>query len=185
MRAHITSDERVPAGRVHLCYNALDAARFDRAAAPLDGLPDDAFVIGTLAALRPEKDPQTLLRAFAQCAAASPHFILLIVGDGPLREDLKREAARLGVSPQCRFLPATPDVVPWLKTMDVFVLSSVFEALSNALMEAMACGCACVASRVGGNSELVRDGDTGLLFEPGDVDGLSARFRRLAGSPAL
>jgi glycosyltransferase involved in cell wall biosynthesis len=185
MRVHVTADEKVPSRRVHLCYNGLDPARFGRAAAPLENLPDQAFVIGTLAALRPEKDLRTLLRAFAKAAAAAPGFVLLVVGDGPLREELKREAARLEVASQCRFLPATPDVVPWLKAMDVFVLPSIFEALSNALMEAMACGCACVATRVGGNPELVQDGDTGLLFEPGDVDGLSAQFQRLAASPAL
>jgi glycosyltransferase involved in cell wall biosynthesis len=69
--------------------------------------------------------------------------------------------------------------------MDIFVLSSVSEALSNALMEAMACGCAVVATDVGGNPELVTNGRTGLLVERGNVEALAAALRQLIDRPSL
>src|SRR5439155_9534272 len=69
--------------------------------------------------------------------------------------------------------------------IDIFVLPSVSEALSNALMEAMACGCACIASRVGGNCELIEDGATGLLFENKDVAALVGQIERLIADPGL
>jgi len=69
--------------------------------------------------------------------------------------------------------------------IDIFVLPSLSEALSNALMEAMACGCAVVASNVGGNPELVRDGETGLLFNPGDASTLAAALQILIENESL
>ena len=76
-------------------------------------------------------------------------------------------------------------VAEWLSAIDIFVLPSLSEALSNSLMEAMACGCCSVASNVGGNPELVRDGETGLLFEPRDTAGLSDVLRSLVASETL
>jgi glycosyltransferase involved in cell wall biosynthesis len=69
--------------------------------------------------------------------------------------------------------------------MDIFVLPSLSEALSNSLMEAMACGVAPIASSVGGNPELVREAETGLLFEPGDAVGLATQLRRLVDGEGL
>ncbi len=86
---------------------------------------------------------------------------------------------RLGVQARCHFEPSTADVAAWLRAIDIFVLPSTSEALSNALMEAMACGCAVVASRVGGNPELVSDETTGLLFQAGDAEELAGRLERL------
>jgi glycosyltransferase involved in cell wall biosynthesis len=74
----------------------------------------------------------------------------------------------LGIRDACLFQPATSEVAAWLQAIDIFVLPSTSEALSNSLMEAMACGCCAVASRVGGNPELVSHGRTGLLFEVGN-----------------
>ena len=73
----------------------------------------------------------------------------------------------------------------WLRTIDVFVLPSLSEALSNSLMEAMACGCCVAASTAGGNPELVEDGVTGLLFPPGDAAALSKALLRLYEEPQL
>lgn len=83
------------------------------------------------------------------------------------------------------FEPATRDVVPWLHAIDIFVLPSLSEALSNSLMEAMACGCCAVASRVGGNPELIQDGETGLLFEKGNACDLADRLLLLIHHPEL
>ena len=84
----------------------------------------------------------------------------------------------------CHFQPAERNVAPWLRAMDIFVLPSLSEALSNSLMEAMGCGCCPVASRVGGNPELVTDGETGLLFPVGDAQALAERLALLLDQPA-
>ena len=83
----------------------------------------------------------------------------------------------------CHFEPAVGNVAPWLRAMDIFVLPSLSEALSNSLMEAMGCGCCAVASDTGGNPELVQDGQTGLLFPVGDAEALAARLGRLLDEP--
>jgi len=186
MREHLVVDERQRRDRIHLCYNGLDTRRFRRITAPSVGVaPEGALVVGTVCVLRPEKDLSTLLRAFAACQAEDARLFLLVVGDGPERGRLELEAARLGISSRCRFQPGVADVVPFLSLMDVFVLPSRFEGLSNALLEAMACGCACIASQVGGTPELVQHGETGFLFDSGDVPGLVGFLRRLIGDPAL
>ena len=100
----------------------------------------------------------------------------MVVGSGPMLAELEALAARLGVAATCRFEPATSQVAERLRGFDIFVLPSLSEALSNSLMEAMACGCCAVASDVGGNPELVRHGETGLLFRAGDAAELAARL---------
>ena len=82
-------------------------------------------------------------------------------------------------------MPANPGVGDWLRAIDVFVLPSLSEALSNSLMEAMACGCCAVASAVGGNAELVRNGETGLFFRAGDAGDLMQKLMSLMRQPAL
>ncbi len=87
-------------------------------------------------------------------------------------ERLRSQAQARGLAPDCIFAPATANVAECLRSIDIFVLPSRSEALSNSLLEAMACGCCPVASSVGGNSELIRHGENGMLFEAGDVDQL-------------
>jgi len=186
MRKHLVEDAGFRPERIHLCYNGLDLERFQTGprARPA-AIPEDALVIGTVSVLRPEKGLPTLIDAFSRIRPEFPCAKLLIVGGGPLLEDLRKQAATLGVAPDCIFQPSTADVAPWLRNMDIFVLPSLSEAFSNALMEAMGCGCCPVASRVGGTPELVNDGVTGLLFEPGDAAGLAAAIRRVAVSAEL
>ena len=88
-----------------------------------------------------------------------------------------------GADADCHFEPAVGNVAPWLRAMDIFVLPSLSEALSNSLMEAMGCGCCAVASDTGGNPELVQDGQTGLLFPLGNAEALAARLNLLLDEP--
>jgi glycosyltransferase involved in cell wall biosynthesis len=186
MRQHLIRDEGLTHGRIYLCYNGLDANRFRRETAVADSrVPDGALVIGTVCLFRPEKDLGTLVRAFAAIHDSHPNLFLLMVGDGNERPGLERLVRELGIESRCLLAPAAAKVVPWLSRLDVFVLPSRFEACSNSLMEAMSCGCACVASRIGGSPELLDDGRAGLLFEAGDVAGLAAQLRRLVADPAL
>jgi len=142
-------------------------------------------VAGLVSALRPEKDIPTLIRAFAQARAATPGMRLLIMGDGPELPGLETLSRSLGIRHDCVFMPAGTAVAEWLNEIDIFVLPSRSEALSNSLMEAMACGCAVVASRVGGNPELVTHAAQGLLFHPGNVAELADHLTALASQPEL
>jgi glycosyltransferase involved in cell wall biosynthesis len=186
IRRHLRDDERVPAARIHLCYNGIDTGTFGPVRGPRpEALRDASLVVGVVCVLRPEKGLETLLDAFAAVHAVEPGMKLAVVGSGPCLADLQERARALGIFEQCVFEPATPRVADWLRGMDIFVLPSLSEALSNSLMEAMACGCAVAASRVGGNPELVAQGETGMLFEPRDVAELAETLRLLIREPAL
>jgi len=110
---------------------------------------------------------------------------LAFVGNGSEEEPLKARTNALGIAGSVHFEPATRDVARWLRCIDIFVLPSLSEALSNSLMEAMACGCCPVASRIGGNPELVVPDDTGLLFDAGNVEGLAVQLRLLIRNEEL
>ena len=153
----------IPAGRVHVIPPGYDPALFAAAAAdPFPGLPRPRVAyVGRLA---PQKDVGTLLEAFARLAAGTR---LLLVGDGPDRAALQRRALAFGSRVQfAGFVPhaAVPAV---LQHVDLFVLPSLYEDLSSALIEAMAAGLPVVATRVGGTADLVHDGVNGLLVPPG------------------
>jgi len=185
LRRHLRDEERAPAGLIHLCYNGVDTRAFQpvQSARP-DGLRAATLVVGVVCALRPEKGLDTLLDAFAAVRGLVPGMKLAIVGSGPCLAELQDRARALAILPDCVFEPATPRVADWLHAIDIFVLPSLSEALSNSLMEAMACGCCVVASRVGGNPELVVHGETGMLFEPRDAAGLAAVLCLLVRDPA-
>jgi glycosyltransferase involved in cell wall biosynthesis len=186
MRVHLIEDEGVPPQRVHVCLNWIDIQHY-LPLSPLRPPPlaDASLVIGVVCALRPEKGLLTLIDAFAQVRDAAPELKLLIVGDGPMLPALEERAREHSLGPQCVFQPGVADVRQWLREIGIFVLPSLSEALSNSLLEAMASGCTVVASRVGGNPELVLDGKTGLLFTPGDAADLARQLRSLIASEPL
>ncbi len=175
MRRYLVEEEHVAQSKVRLCYNAVDANRFQRRTVTRP--PLGHTVIGCVSALRREKGLDTLIRAFAMLD--QPGARLVIVGSGPEEANLHALAAELRVEGSCHFEPATPDVVEWLSQIDIFVLPSRSEALSNSLMEAMACGCCPIASRVGGNPELVEHRQNGLLFDSDNFEELADRIREL------
>jgi glycosyltransferase involved in cell wall biosynthesis len=185
MRRHMMEDEGVREELLHICYNGVDTGRFrplpkERPAA-LEGA---TLVIGVVCALRPEKGLPTLVEAFARAVAGEQSDLraglrLAIVGSGSMLGRLQEMSIGLGIRDRCHFEPSTADVTVWLRAIDIFVLPSLSEALSNSLMEAMACGCAVMASAVGGNPELVSDGINGLLFQAGDASELADQLERL------
>ena len=185
MRRHMMEDEGVRTERLRTCYNGLDTGRFRPLPKERPAALEGAFlVIGVVCALRPEKGLPTLVEAFAKVVSRDRSDLrsgirLAVVGSGPMLGRLQEMSVELGIQEQCHFEPSTADVTPWLRAMDIFVLPSLSEALSNSLMEAMGCGCAVVASAVGGNPELVSDGTNGFLFQAGDVAELADRLERL------
>jgi glycosyltransferase involved in cell wall biosynthesis len=123
---------------------------------------------------------QKALERAVRALAAADGFSLLIAGEGPDRPELERLAAELGISERVRFLGPQPRerVLELFRAADAAVLTSSWENFPHTVVEALAVGTPVIAMRAGGVAEVVRDGDNGLLVEPGDVDGLAAALRR-------
>jgi glycosyltransferase involved in cell wall biosynthesis len=139
--------------------------------------------VAAVARFHPVKDHATLLRAFANVSAAVQDVDLLLVGDGPLRPDLEAQADALGITRRVRFLGVRHDVPDILAASDVFVLPSLSEAASITLLEAMATGTPVVATNVGGNPEIVRHDENGLLTPRGDAPAMAMAIVRLLREP--
>ena len=135
MRVHMIEDEGARPELLHVCLNWIDIEHY-RPLPPLRPAPlaDASLVIGVVCALRPEKGLLTLIDAFAQVRDAAPGLKLLIVGDGPMLPALEKRAREHGLGPQCVFQPGVGDVREWLREIDIFVLPSLSEALSNSLL---------------------------------------------------
>jgi sugar transferase (PEP-CTERM/EpsH1 system associated) len=184
----ITRDIGFPQQRIQTIRNGVDLARFvgiDREAArrALD-LPMDVAVIATVGRLVPVKDQATLITALSIVRRRLPSALLLIAGDGPLRDALLAHARTLGIENNVRMIGHRPDVETVFSAADVFALSSVSEGLSNTILEAMASGLPVVATRVGGADEMVVEGETGLLVpasSPGELAGALATVLADAG----
>ncbi len=181
----------VPPQRVVQIYNGVDQERFRPAAAPPEAvappgfLEPESLVVGTVGRLAAVKDQATLLRAFALLAGERPTLRLVLVGDGPERHRLERLARELAVESRVWITGDRDDVPRLLQGMDLFVLPSLGEGISNTILEAMATGLPVVATRVGGNPELVTPGENGLLVPRGDPRELAAAMARLLDDPAL
>jgi glycosyltransferase involved in cell wall biosynthesis len=126
-----------------------------------------------------------LLWAWQQAAGDFPDARLLLLGDGPLLEEMKGLARGLGVGGSAEFRGHVANVAEFLRASDVFVLPSLQEGMPNSLLEAMACGLPPVATRIGGVVDIVRDGENGILVAPGDAAGLAAGIRRFLGDRTL
>jgi len=178
-----------PLGRLGVLPNGVDLDRFvgredDGAALRRElGLAEGAFVAGTVGRLDPVKDQMTLLRAAAALRARGRQVNVLVAGDGPRRAELADFVRAEGLIPQVRLLGHRADTERLLAAVDVFVLPSLSEGMSNTILEAMAAARPVVATRVGGNPQLIKDGCSGLLFAPGDVQALADRLERLQDQP--
>jgi glycosyltransferase involved in cell wall biosynthesis len=114
-----------------------------------------------------------VVRAFAKVHRFDPQMHLLLVGSGPETARLEALASELGIREVSHFEPAQADVAPWMQAMDIYINSSSSESFPNALLEAMACGCFPIGSRVGGIPELISHRENGLLFDTFDEQELT------------
>ena len=168
--------------KVEVIYNAVDWAQLqatvsrDEMRASVE-VPAGAPLLTIIARLTEQKGHRILLDALARTDLA--HAYLLVVGDGPLRDVLERQAANLGLSARVRFLGARRDLGNILAATDVFVMPSFWEGLPLAMVLAMGAGLPVVATRVAGIPEVVQDGVTGLLVPPGDSGELGAALSRV------
>jgi len=180
----LESRVRVPPVRIRQIYNGVDTdlfsptvgARIDLG--PPGFLTDGALVIGTVGRLAAVKDQRTLLFAFAALVGRSRDLAsrlrLVMVGEGELRHELEQQAAACGVSHVVWFTGDRSDVADLMRLFDLFVLPSLGEGISNTILEAMATGLPVIATRVGGNPELVTQGRTGALVSAGDAGALAS-----------
>jgi glycosyltransferase involved in cell wall biosynthesis len=162
---------RVPRSRITVIPNGVDAARFVPPA-PVEAArralgADASPLVGSVGCLAARKDYGTMLEALRLLADRGLMFRVALVGDGPDRDMLEARAVTLGLADRVRFLGERDDIERLLPGMDVFALSSREEGIPNALLEAMAAGCPCVATAVGGTPEVLRDGETGWLVPAG------------------
>jgi sugar transferase (PEP-CTERM/EpsH1 system associated) len=180
----------VQSNKVTQIYNGVDHSRFaPETVKPLALLPAQwqqlggILVAGTVGRLTPVKDQQNLLRAFAQLRESDPglidHLRLIIVGDGPLYSQLKQLIEQLALQDVVWLAGDRQDVPDLLQAMDVFVLPSLGEGISNTVLEAMASGLPVIATAVGGNVELVEEGCNGRLVPVGDHLALAAALATL------
>jgi glycosyltransferase involved in cell wall biosynthesis len=177
--------------RWQLLQNGVDTERFDLPpASPATraaiGLDPTRPVVGTVGRLESRKGHDQFLVAARELArlANGVRPQLLIVGDGPLRDDLTQQARDLGIADSVHFTGGVADVRPPLAAMDVFVLPSRAEGMSNALLEAMAAARPCVATEVGGNGEVLSADETGVLVPPDDPKTMADRVWSLLTDPS-
>ncbi|MDT8363695.1 MAG: TIGR03088 family PEP-CTERM/XrtA system glycosyltransferase [Nitrosomonas sp.] len=172
----------IDTSRITQIYNGVDTEKFYPAKnRTSDLLPrsfqgSDLVIIGTVGRVQAVKDQAALLKTFAVLRTKHPDLYansrLVVVGDGPLLADLRQLAKNLLISDLTWFAGAQENIPDWLRLMDIFVLPSLNEGISNTLLEAMASGIPVVATRVGGNPELVEVGRNGDLFACGDQSAL-------------
>ena len=168
----------IPRGKLRVVHNGIDTDRF-----AFTG-PDPAGYAVFVGRLVPEKDISTLLQAVALVACTLPDFRLLIAGDGPERGSLQQRTEQLGLGERVAFLGNVREVPALLARARLFVLSSLTEGISLTLLEAMARGLPVVATCVGGNPEVVADGQTGLLVPARDPLAMADRIRQLWLDPS-
>lgn len=178
----------VPPERCVLIENAIDTDEFARRTDIAEakrrlGVPPDRLLISAVGRLSPEKGFDLLIRAAARLFESGLDGQVLIAGDGDAGAALQSLAAELGVADRVRLLGYVSDPRPLYEAADVFVLSSLREGLPNVVLEAMALGVPVVATRIAGVPRLVRDGETGVLVEPGSADALAAGISRVLGDP--
>jgi len=188
-------DELLRAGfsneKIFLLHNAVDVERF-RAATPSErteaktrlGLPPGIPIIGTVARLIARKGIDLLLRAFLT-VQHTYRARLLVVGDGPQRDELQALGRELGIEHSISWLGLQADASICLRAMDVFALPARLEGSPNAVLEAMAAGLPIVATRIGGISDLLEEGRIGLLVPSDDAEALAGALDKLLSDSHL
>jgi glycosyltransferase involved in cell wall biosynthesis len=189
LRRFLVQDVQVPNTKVQTIYNGIDVEQFS-SKTPREqfrqslGIPSEARVIGTVGSLYPVKGQTHLLQAMAQVVKRVPTAVCLIVGRGELLSTLQQQANELQLGERVKFLGFRSDVAELLSLMEVFILPSLSEGLPLSLLEAQAAGKPVVASRVGGNPEVVENGKTGFLVPPSEPDMLAERIVQLLENPS-
>jgi glycosyltransferase involved in cell wall biosynthesis len=171
----------IPADRLRTIWNGVEVPRI-----PSPKRPSDVPIMTSISTLIPQKGLECLLDAAAILKSSGEQFVLKIAGEGRLRTALEDRARFLGLADCVQFLGWVPQASRnLLPACDIFVQSSLWEAMSVVVLEAMAAAKPMVVTAVGENSQVVRDGETGLLVPPGDPRALAASLRALLRDRSL
>jgi glycosyltransferase involved in cell wall biosynthesis len=181
----------IRADRMSVIYNSVSPGPLQTAPGEAEslreslGIARDTFVYINVGRFDPQKDQKLLLRAFQKVHRQNAGTVLVIVGSGPLENDLRELAASLEITDSVLFLSNRKDIGALLEMSDAYVFPSVMEGLPLALLEAMLKGCACVASDIEPHREAIENGVSGLLVALGDADGLADSMLRLYNDAGL
>jgi glycosyltransferase involved in cell wall biosynthesis len=186
-RKIILRTTRLAPEKVRTIVNGIDVGLFERdidrrAKREELGISENTAVFGIVARLTAAKDHHVLFESFARLVRKVPRAVLLVVGDGELSDHLHALVQGLAMQDHIKFLGLRRDIPEILCALDAFVLCSHSEGLSVTLLEAMAAGLPIVATRVGGNTEVVQAGKTGLIVPPRDPVALEAAMRELVNN---
>lgn len=183
----------VPPQRIAQLYNGVDADRFRPAEQTADMAADcpfrrpDHWLVGTVGRMQTVKDQTLLARAFVLLLERHPELRsrvrLVMIGEGPLRAESLAILEQAGAADMAWLPGERNDIPELLRSLDCFVLPSLAEGISNTILEAMASGLPVIATRVGGNPELVREGGTGVLVPPADAEAMAEAIARYAFAP--
>ena len=166
--------------------NSVDYERFAKVSISKEdakrklGLPSDAFVFGTIARFGPYKGHKFLISGLEKVQNEVPSAHLLLIGEGPLKEDVQKQVTTAGIDQSVHFLGQRNDIPELLRAMDAFVLPSVgSEGMPRVLLEAMAADVPCIATNVGGIAEIISSNDVGVLIPPEDSEALADEMIKL------
>ena len=183
--------EKLPKEKLKIINNGVDTERFNGEGRDKKllrdslGIGPDELVIGTVGRLAKIKNQKLLILAFKNVADLRSDCRLVVVGDGPLKNELIDYSQEVGVREKILFLGERNDISQLLGVFDIFCLSSLSEGISLVLLEAMATGLPIVATRVGGNSELIEDGVNGFLVPSQDPRSMSENLVKLLSDKEL
>jgi glycosyltransferase involved in cell wall biosynthesis len=181
---------RINPGKIVTVHNGVDLNRLNVTTSSRDikhrlGVGENEILIGSAGRLMPVKGYEYLLEAVRIMSEKRRDVRLLLIGDGPERDTLKQAVVNLGLEDHVLFHGFTPNTAELIKAMDIFVLSSLHEGISIALLEAMALGVPVVVTAVGGNREVITEGKTGLLVPSQDAGALASACLRLTDDVQL
>lgn len=191
VKSFVVDRLKVPPEKVTYVPNGVDLSRFRAAQGSTDtvrerlNLPRNSIVIGTVAALKPQKGLDHLLEAARLVRSRRPDAIFVVFGAGPLESSLRRKIREAEMDAGFILGGQQAHIETLLPGLDIFVLPSLWEGMPRALLEAMAAGRACVATDIGGSRELIENGRCGLIVPSGRADELALAIEALVASLEL
>jgi glycosyltransferase involved in cell wall biosynthesis len=178
---HAVEVGRCRPDKLRLLVNGIDIERYRNGS--VNGLNCQAAVVGTVLRLEHIKGPAVFIEAAKWIVDEMPETRFMIIGDGSIRANLERLSGSLGIADRVQFLGERNDVDAILPSFSIFILPSLVEGMSMALLEAMAAARPIVATAVGGNLDLIRDGENGLLVRPGAPEEMAHAAIKLLKNP--